>query len=255
MATWTPKVDNVDTVLAAHINLLQTLKQDIDGEIALTGTDQWDQGADVIAAGTMALGIDGNYYDITGNTTIVTITHAQSQPGTVVVLKFSGTPIITHSGTDLILPGGANITAAAGDVMTLVNIATSKWRCVAYTKVDGTAIVGGAVSPRDSETKTANYIVLAGDGGKTIEMDNAAARTFTLLAASSAGRGFWIKFVKEGAGDVSIIPDGTDDIGRFGNNTVKNEEATDAGWANLTLEVAYDEAGWLVISGDGTWNT
>ena len=44
--TWTTKVDNVDTVLAAHINLLQTEKLDRDGAIALTG--EFDAGANTI---------------------------------------------------------------------------------------------------------------------------------------------------------------------------------------------------------------
>ena len=227
-----------------------------DGTVAMTGTFQEDKGADVISGATLALGSDGNYYVITGSGgPITSITHAQAQPGTMVRLKFSSTPVITHSATDLILPGGANITAAANDVMTLVNIDTDKWRCSAYTKASGEAVVGGAASLRTSETKTANYVLVAGDVGKTIEMDNAAARTFTFPALSTLGKGWWVTLVKEGAGDVSLIPNGAEEIGRFGNNTVKNEQAAEAGWANITVMVAYDETKLVAIGADGSWNT
>ncbi len=135
--TWLAKTDDVDYVDDSHINLLQTRKVDTDGETPMVGTFQEDKGADVVAATNMTLGIDGNYYVITGNTAIVTIIHAQVQPGTIIRLKFSGIPIVTHSATDLILPGGANITMAAGNVMELVNIDTSKWRCTNILNADG----------------------------------------------------------------------------------------------------------------------
>ncbi len=135
--TWLAKTDEVDYVDDSHINLLQTRKVDTDGETPMVGTFQEDKGADVIAATNMTLGIDGNYYVITGNTAIVSIIHAQAQPGTVIRLKFSGTPIVTHHATNLILPGGANLTMAAGNVMELVNIDTSKWRCTNILKADG----------------------------------------------------------------------------------------------------------------------
>lgn len=138
MASWTPKVDNVDTVLAAHINLLQTLKQDIDGAIALTGTDQWDKAVDVVAVATLPLLAAGNYYVVTGNTGITAISHTQSQPGTIVFLKFSGTPTLTHHATNLILPGGIDITADAGAIGAFIHDDTgNKWRLVSWQRGEG----------------------------------------------------------------------------------------------------------------------
>lgn len=123
-----------------------------------------------------------------------------------------------------------------------------------FLKDDGSwDAAGGSVSPRDSETKTANYVLQAGDGGKTIEMDNAAARTFTFPALATLGAGWWVTLVREGAGKMSIIPDGAEEIGRWGNNTVYNDAADEEGWANITLQVSYDETKLIVTSGDGTF--
>ena len=52
---WVAKVDHVDDVLAAHINLLQTEKLDRDGAIPATGGPY----IDVRAYASLALAIDG----------------------------------------------------------------------------------------------------------------------------------------------------------------------------------------------------
>ena len=125
---WVAKADGVDTYLAAHINLLQNEKLDRDGEIPCTGTMQWDKGADVASAANLLLGADGNYFDITGTTTITQITAAQSQPGTVVKLHFDSSLIIEHDGDNIVLPGAVNITVRAGDELEFVENTAGKWR-------------------------------------------------------------------------------------------------------------------------------
>lgn len=98
----------------------------------------WSKGADVASANAMVLGTDGNYFDITGTTAILTI--ATLGIGTFVILHFDGALTLTHDATDLILPGGANITTAAGDEVGFIEYATGDWRCVTYTKADGSAV-------------------------------------------------------------------------------------------------------------------
>lgn len=56
---------------------------------------------------------------------------------------FSGALTLTHNGTSLILPGGANITTAAGDSFVALSLGSGNWKILAYQKADGTAIVGG----------------------------------------------------------------------------------------------------------------
>lgn len=100
---------------------------------------RWSKGADVASANALTLGTDGNYFDITGTTAITSI--GTLGVGTQVKLHFDGALTLTHHATDLILPGGANITTAAGDEIELVEYATGDWRMVGGVKADGTAWV------------------------------------------------------------------------------------------------------------------
>ena len=126
---WVAKVDNVDRVIAAHVNLLQSEKIDRDGEIPFTGTSQWDKGADIASASTLAPGNDGNYFDVTGTTGITAINAVRSQPGTVIKLHFDGIVLITHHATNLVMPDGENYTTAAGDELEFIECVANQWRC------------------------------------------------------------------------------------------------------------------------------
>ncbi len=141
-----------DNAVSAFI---ATLLDDADAETArttlgatglgantYTGVQRWKKGSDVASANALTLGTDGNAFDITGTTAITSI-------GTLggnawVLLQFDGILTFTHHATDLILPGGANITTAAGDIAIMHEYATGDWRCASYTKADGTAVVAGS---------------------------------------------------------------------------------------------------------------
>lgn len=105
---------------------------------------RWAKGADVASANALTLGTDGNYFDITGTTAITSI--GTLGVGTQVKLHFDDALTLTHHATDLILPGGANITTAAGDEIELVEYASGDWRMVGGVKADGTAWVAGAAN-------------------------------------------------------------------------------------------------------------
>ncbi len=90
------------------------------------------KGADVASATALTLGDDGNYFDITGTTTVTSI--ATWNVGDIAILHFDGALILTHHATDLILPGGVNITTAAGDHAAFVEYASGDWRCLWYTR-------------------------------------------------------------------------------------------------------------------------
>lgn len=68
--------------------------------------------ADVASATTTDLNINGDLADVTGTTTITGIT---LEEGREVTARFTGALILTH-GANLVLPGAANITTAAGDM-------------------------------------------------------------------------------------------------------------------------------------------
>ena len=101
--------------------------------VDMNGTQmRWSKGADVASATALTLGTDGNYFDITGTTSITSI--GGLTIGTIIKLHFDGALTLTHHATNLILPGGANITTAAGDEAEFVEYATGQWRCTNYTK-------------------------------------------------------------------------------------------------------------------------
>lgn len=126
------------TSLAGELQGLRFLLKQI------TGKDQWyfdpdtslllqfNKGADIASATALPIGAatDGNYFDITGTTTITSIT--TRRVGDVVRLHFDGVLLLTHHATDLVLPGGANITTIAGDEAVFIEYATGEWRMVNY---------------------------------------------------------------------------------------------------------------------------
>lgn len=112
------------------------------GVVTLTKNLKLAKGADVASANALTLGTDGNYFDITGTTAITSI--GTLGVGTVVKLHFDGILTFTHHATDLILPGGANITTAAGDEAELVEYASGDWRCTSYVKASGLAVVASS---------------------------------------------------------------------------------------------------------------
>ena len=93
---------------------------------------KWAKGADVASAAALSLGDDGNYFDVTGTTTITSID--TKGVGTPVRLHFDAALTLTHHATDLILPGAANITTAAGDEAEFVEYAAGDWRCTKYQR-------------------------------------------------------------------------------------------------------------------------
>lgn len=80
---------------------------------------------------------------ITGTTTITSFGTGASL---LRMVKFTGALTLTHNATSLILPGGANITTAAGDRLIALSDGSGNWTVISYTKADGTAVVSGASS-------------------------------------------------------------------------------------------------------------
>lgn len=92
--------------------------------------------ANVASASTVDLGaVVGRFVDVTGTTTITSF-------GTVAagiwrVVTFTGALTLTHNATSLILPGGANITTAAGDSMVAESLGSGNWKIHIYMPAAG----------------------------------------------------------------------------------------------------------------------
>lgn len=75
----------------------------------------WEKGSDIASAGTISVG-EGGFFHVTGTTTITDIDFATDKAGRLAVLVFDGALTLTHNASTLILPTGANIITAAGDI-------------------------------------------------------------------------------------------------------------------------------------------
>lgn len=94
------------------------------------------------SAATVNIGAAGaNSISISGTTTITAFDTIAS--GAIRRLVFQGALTFTHNATSLILPGGASITTAAGDVAWMESLGSGNWRCVGYHKANGQAVAGG----------------------------------------------------------------------------------------------------------------
>ena len=111
---------------------------------ALTNVDlvEGTKGTDIASAGTIVIGTDGGYFDITGTTGISTMTIAA---GRVFTLQFDGVVTLTHSA-NLYLSGAANFTTEANDHMTFISVAANSVRQIGTGLKDGGSPIaaGGA---------------------------------------------------------------------------------------------------------------
>jgi hypothetical protein len=99
-------------------------------------------GSNMASASTVDLATaDGFYIQITGVTTITAF--GTESAGIHYLLRFAGILTLTHNATSLILPGGKNITTAAGDMALMVSEGSGNWRCAAFQKASGDRITAG----------------------------------------------------------------------------------------------------------------
>jgi len=102
-------------------------------------------GANVASADTTDIWVtDGNTIHVTGSETITSLGTAP-RAGARRTVIFDGALTLTH-GANLNLPGGANITTAAGDVAEFLADTTTQIDCIAYQRASGESLVGGGSS-------------------------------------------------------------------------------------------------------------
>lgn len=137
---------------------------------ATTRQDLASKGSDVASSSTADVGaVAGFAHDITGTTTITSL--GTVSEGIHKVLKFEGALTLTHNATSLILPGGANITTADGDIGWFISEGSGNWRCISYFK----AATGAHVT---AATATASGVIeIATNAEMTTGTDTTRAAT------------------------------------------------------------------------------
>lgn len=138
---------------------------DASGNIDCAGLVRWDKGADIASQAALTLGTDGNYFDVTGTTGITSIA-TSGNVGTTIKLHFDGAVLITHQATDLILPGGQNITTATGDELEFTEYASGDWRLTA---------INNHRFPRLAGSADAYKLIRANSGGTAYELTTGSA--------------------------------------------------------------------------------
>jgi len=153
------------------------------GNLTTTGTINhryrdvvWRKGADIASATALALGTDGNYFDVTGTTTITSVSAAPA--GFRMLLQFDGVVTVTHHATNLILAGGTNFVTAAGDHLELVSYDGTNWREVSRSTAPGGGggdnISVNGVAATDADFDDATPAAPAGSKNVTWQKDTSA---------------------------------------------------------------------------------
>lgn len=91
-------------------------------------------GADIASATALPVDISGIFHDVTGTTTITSFAATTGGRAKFKVLQFDGALTLTHHATDLVLPGGVNITTYAGYIATFYEYASGDWRLMSQSK-------------------------------------------------------------------------------------------------------------------------
>ena len=133
--------------------------------------------SDIASAGTVSL-TGYNYARITGTTTITAITLPDGAACDVV---FGGALTMTN-GASLILPGGANITTAAGDTMRVIGEASSVVRVVSYVRA-ASGSDGLLSTTTASAAATADIVLPAGYRNYEVVYDTAVSVNNAVLYA------------------------------------------------------------------------
>lgn len=146
--------------------------------------------ADIASAGTVNIGAAvGRTVFITGTTTITSF--GTVGDGVIKIVRFTGALTLTHNAISLILPGGANITTAAGDALLAMSLGAGNWvvlfyqRAAGYLPLNGGTLSGALALPSDPaaalHAATKQYV----DAAKAAAQSAAASYTDAGLATKS----------------------------------------------------------------------
>src|SRR5262245_20096611 len=239
----------------------------------LTGTDTakattpdaiaalWEKGSDVSSASTISLG-EGEYFHITGTTTITDIDFATAKDGRKAILVFDGVLTLTHNATTLILPTGANITTAAGDTCCVVQDAGDNIKVAWYQRANGQALAsstptfsvnlqiftsGGTYTP--SSNMKYCTIECWGGGGGGGGTASAAANVVSMGGGGGAG-----SYSRKTASAATIGASQTVTIGTAGTGGTAGNNAGGAGGDTSVGTICIGKAGQGGAGSAGTTN-
>ncbi len=129
----------------------------------------WLKGQDVASASTLAIGTDGNTFDVTGAVQIDYISTKALRPGHTILLKFEGAPNLNHNASSvpantasMLLSGDVDFPTSAGNIIELWYDGTN-WREITRNTSSGTG--GGSSAVANWTATLARYFLIDYDGG------------------------------------------------------------------------------------------
>jgi len=164
-------------------DLVDDTTPQLGGDLDCNGSQiQWSKGADVASNGALAVLTDGNYFDVTGTTTITSI-NTTGGAGTLIKLHFDGVVQLTHHSANLILAGAANFTTEAGDELEFVEYGSGTYRMTGWC-LAGTAPGGGGGGAFLGEGASGASV---GSSGDIIRVNEQTLNTSQTMAATDNG--------------------------------------------------------------------
>lgn len=141
------------------------------------------EGAALTSAATVDLAAaTGQFVHIAGSTGPITSLGTAPKAGIRRVVVFDSTPTLTHNASTLILTTGANITAAAGDVMVFVSEdAAGAWRQVGDLPANGIARASRTTVLNSNPSFTSTSASQANVTGAVFAVENAARYIFEFI--------------------------------------------------------------------------
>lgn len=154
----------------------------------------------VVAAATTNLGTSPKLAQtVSGNTGITSFGSVTA--GTIRKVTFTGSPLITHNGTSLILPNSQNIQAKPGDSATLLSLGSGNWRVYSFIPFYAPGQVVQTADITSGRAFTAADFLSSRGGILQINSGSVLAFTMPTVASMSlAGSGNILMLKVKGAG-------------------------------------------------------
>jgi hypothetical protein len=234
--------ENVPLLGTTNFMLLQ--RRDDDWyELQLGFSLGQGQGADIVSAAELPVAIPGAFHDVTGANAITSL--AAVGIGTIKILQFDAALTLTHHATNLILPGAANITTAAGDIGIFYEYAAGDYRCVSYVRAADEPINYSGMPAITVDSITINENTISCATGSNLEIVPFAGQNIRLdnRVIIDAGVITGVTSLTV-ATDILFTADGTVDIGKTGTRAANI-------WSDLVNGADYGfENGWRALEAD-----
>lgn len=139
------------------------------------------RGADVASASALNVGTSGSYFNVTGTTTITSITPVRPK-GEHIDLVFAGAVTITHGASTINFPNGQSYTTTAGDIIRFISHdGATTWNAawIAHASSSGAVPIVAAAGSADAITATYSPALTLADLTLCAFMATAANATTT----------------------------------------------------------------------------